>query len=264
MFDEVKKTYIENLSKELLEIPTVMFQLSSEELKTMLDVFNSIMNGETPSGDTEEKVNELRVKIDNLIKTNFPDGCFIKLGSRSPKDSWLIRKNGMCCKDGQYAMSLLFDSERIMDDLYIASANNYLPHVVLRKWVNIDPWREFRCFIRNKELVGISQYFYKTYYPQIIKNKDNIEKVIKDKVQAIRNLLPVDTVIVDFIYNDDKTATIIEFNPYDIFTDPCLFDWKKDAFENFEFRYLKEEPPKAEDFSLIFLKENLKKKDDNK
>lgn len=254
MFNEFKLTHIENLATELLEIPTIMFQLSQEELKTMLDVFKSLMDNKPLSDDLGKRVNKIGERIDNIIKNNFPEGCFIKLGSRSPKDSWLINKNGMCCKDGKYAVALLFDSERIMDDLYIAEHNNYLPYIVLRKWINIDPWREFRCFVRDGELVGISQYFYQSYFPEIIENKEDIEKVIKDKVKAIRNLLPTDTVIVDFVYNDDKTTTIIEFNPYDIDTDPCLFNWKQDNFTAFEFKHVTEEP-KKEEFLDSFIEE---------
>lgn len=260
MFNEVKLTHIENLAKELLEIPTVMSQLSSEEFAVMMEVFDEMMKDQPISEDTRRKVDELSKKVDDLIKENFSDGCFIKLGSRSPKDSWLIHKSGMCCKDGKYAMSLMLDSERIMDDLYMAKANNYLPYIILRKWIDIDPWREFRCFVKDGELVGISQYFYKSYCPEIIENRSDIERVIKDKVLAIKNLLPADTVIVDFIYNDDKTATVIEFNPYDMYTDPCLFDWRQDKFTNFEFKYLTEEPPKEKPLSLDFLMGKLEKK----
>lgn len=241
-FEEVKKTHVESLSKKLLEIPTVMFRLSPEELKALINIYQSMINKRGFSPDTKTKIDKLRDKIDSLIKNNFPDGCFVKLGSRSPKDSWTGYNNGFCCKDGHYAMLLLLDSERIINDLYMAKANNYLPYIMLRKWIDINPWREFRCFIKNKELVGISQYFYKEYYPEIEKNKDNIIEVIKDKVQTIKHLLPMDTIIADFIYNDNKTATIVEFNPYDILTDPCLFNWGNNTFEVFEFKYLKEKP----------------------
>ena len=253
MFDEFKLTHIENLATELLEIPTIMFQLSQKELKTMLDVFKGLMDNKPLSDDLGKRVDKIGERIDNIIKNNFPDGCFIKLGSRSPKDAWLINKYGMCCKDGKSAVALLFDSERIMDDLRLAEYNNYLPYIVLRKWIDIDPWREFRCFIRNGELVGISQYFYQSYFPEIIENKEDIEKVIKDKVKTIRSLLPTNTVIVDFVYNNDKTTTIIEFNPYDIDTDPCLFNWKQDTFRTFKFKHLTEEP-NEEKFSNFFVK----------
>lgn len=255
MFDKVKLTHIESLVIDLLEIPTVIFRLTPEELDIMIKVCDSLMDGQPITEDVNKGYTELTEKVDNLIKENFPDGCFIKLGSRSPKDSWLIRDLGTCCTNGSHAMRIMFDSERIVDDLYVAKANNYLPCIVLRKWIEIDPWREFRCFIKDGELVGISQYFYKDYYPEIVENKDAIENSVRAKLSAIRDILPDNSVIMDVVFNSDNTVTIIEFNPYDDLTDPCLFDWVIDKFVNFKFMYIAEKPEKRSCLTFDFLAE---------
>lgn len=39
-------------------------------------------------------------------------------------------------------------------------------------------------------------------------------------------------------------AKLLEINPWGIYTDPCLFNWSRDRFEEFEFRYVTEERAK--------------------
>jgi len=250
MFDEARLTYIENLPLQLLEIPTVVLRLSWSELDAMIEAFECYADGYAPSNEAQGIIEGIRKRLDELIEGDFPNGCFAKLGSRSPKDSWEVFSNGTCCRNGNDVLRRFFDSERISDDLYVARANNYLPYIVLRKWLDIDDWREFRCFVQNGELVGISQYYYRSFFPQIRDNKDTIEEAIKKKIWGIKDLLPTDTIIVDVFYNDDGTVTVIECNPFGDLTDPCLFDWGKDSFSEFEFRYNQEPNAKESDDDL--------------
>jgi len=121
-----------------------------------------------------------------------------------------------------------------------------LRHLVVREWINIKPWQEFRCFYRDRKLVGISQYNYlkREIFPEIANLAGSIEWAIKIKSETVAPLLPADNIVVDYIYKykehgNERISEVIllECNPYMIYTDPCLFNWSKDKFENFEFRF---------------------------
>lgn len=184
--------------------------------------------------------------IDVQLK-QFPNGAFIRLGSRSPKDSFPALKQGMKCTEGKHAVDMLVDSKRVHDDLYVAKSNNYIPHIALREWINIQPWQEFRCFYKQGELVGISQYdYFKKHLPQIEENLQGILLALEIKSKGVAKCLPYDgTIIVDYVYqvkhkgNEHiNKAILLEVNPWTLLTDPCLFNWHTDKFEKPEIRYI--------------------------
>ena len=58
--------------------------------------------------------------------------------------------------------------------------------LVLRKWANLSLGMEFRCFIRNNQLIGVSQRDWRQYYDFIEAEKETfaseIQKFIAEKV----------------------------------------------------------------------------------
>lgn len=82
---------------------------------------------------------------------------------------------------------LLKSSDRVAHD--ICNAFDHCPDpaappvdyvLALRKWQNLRPESEFRCFIRNNALVGISQREVTQFFPQLSGREDDIESVIDD------------------------------------------------------------------------------------
>ena len=249
-FEQVKPTYIENWPVGLINhsVATIHFPLTTEEVDTLIACnIMSLENGEVPTDEQRQILQKLEGKIDKFIK-HFPCGAFVRLGSRSPKDSYEAYLKKYCYKTGKEAIMALCDSERVNDDLWLAKSNDYTPHIAVREWIVIHPWQEFRCFIRNRKLVGISQYNYlhRKVFPEIQENADRIEWALRKKVEMVAPILPADDVIVDFVYKIREhgnvvvnEAILLEVNPYLLYTDPCLFNWSVDKFKVFEFRFNK-------------------------
>lgn len=247
-FETIKQTYIENWPDGLINhsISTVYFPLTPEEINALLNVnYITIEDGRNPKEDELKIVGDLIKKVDDYI-AQFPQGTFVCLGSRSPKDFWQGYQKGSRCISGKYAVELLCESERVYFDLHLAMVNNYTPHLMIREWVDIKPWQEFRCFYKNKRLVGISQYncLKREVFPEIIELADSIEWAIKIQSNIVAPLFPSEYMVVDYIYKQKKygnkiinEVTLLEINPFTIHTNPCLFDWSKDKFDQFEFRY---------------------------
>lgn len=178
-FDLVKPTYIENWPSGLINhsISTVHFKLTDDQVRTLIACsYIAVESGFAPSKKEKAALKDLEKVLDRYI-AQFPKGAFIRLGSRSPKDSYNAYKRLYCYHSGLEAIAALCDSERIHDDLHLAKTNNYMPHLVVREWIKIEPWQEFRAFYKNRKLVGLSQYNYlrQEIFPEILELADTIE-----------------------------------------------------------------------------------------
>lgn len=235
-WEDQKNTFIENWPKELynmtfdqIDIPLSFIDAKSlgSNITEWFELFDF------PIGSD---ILNIRVSIDNAIQS-LGGRAFVRLGSRSPKDSFLGSKHGFQCTNGLYAIRLLTDcSERIATDLAACISNKYEPHVFVRKWANINQYEEFRCFVYNHELIGVSQYHYRVQFMGLYNKyfefyRDTI-KLLHEKIVSIIHL---DSYVFDVILKRDDRSKLIEINPFSgLLTDPCLFQWNR-PFNN-EFR----------------------------
>lgn len=206
---------LNKLDERLLEIPTVFLPLTAEETAGIQANMGLV--------DVEEPVMvALAAKIDGIIEKEYPEGCFIKMVSRSPKDSYFGAKISLRCQNGQEALNLLCDSERIWDDTYLYSPE--FSCLALRQWMDMSSMLEFRLFAKEGKLQGASQYFYRDFLDGLVEHKDYFWERIREKFEEIKDYLPQDDLIVDMYWNGEEMV-VIECNPYDRDTDPCLFSW---------------------------------------
>ena len=151
-FKNVSPTYMENWYEDLkdLTIESKCFQISPKERDAILALFDGEIN--------QEVLSKIEAKIRWAFKEIGGEQFFVRLGSRSPKD------NELEIKTPGNVLSSFGDSERILDDLTLASMVDYTPYIFVRKWIDIPKNKEFRCFVKKGELQGISQYYYRTKY----------------------------------------------------------------------------------------------------
>jgi hypothetical protein len=135
-YDRVKATNIENWPAELLalSIRQVGMVMTAEQHIGLMGAVWGRSDGEFNLGDVDPSLTvemirasltSLEAWVDEQLK-EFPQGAFIGLGSRSPKDSWAgmrdgFMRGGFKVTSGKYGVELLVDStERISDDLSVA------------------------------------------------------------------------------------------------------------------------------------------------
>jgi hypothetical protein len=128
--------------------------------------------------------------------------------------------------------------------------------LLFREWRIIPRDKEFRCFIRNRRLVGITQYHYAIYDEEFMANRPvafiSIAARHKDQQAEIEHfisgeILPhlhMDNMVVDlFIDQAANAIKLIEINPYGL-SDPCLLSYDELArTKECIFRF---NPPKME------------------
>ena len=185
-------TFLENWPAALseLSIAQVDIPLSRQDIfaigTNMIDWF-------VASGETTVDPSCLIQRLDDAIKA-FPNGAFVRLGSRSPKDAF-VRPEQFRVRSGAEAFTVLMaGSERIYSDLQAALTFEYTPHIFLREWMDIPKCSEFRCFMRDRQLVGISQYFYRHQFSEIADDKNRIREAIEEFFVKFKTVCHLDTV----------------------------------------------------------------------
>jgi hypothetical protein len=149
-------------------------------------------------------------KIVNEIKTH--DYVFIKLNSKAPTDSEFLCVQ-LKCFSLDDILSLLKGSERL-NQVFNPYSKNYL---IIKPWYKIEHKNEFRCYLVNKRLKGISQRYINIYeeYDDIDKIRDCIiEYIYSKEVKEALDQIEIDEMalhymIIDVVYMPKKNKVKI-------------------------------------------------------
>ncbi len=169
--------------------------------------------------------------IRQMIRFNKQE-FFVKLGSRGAKDA-LTTQIWPATDVLKILDNLTACSERINDDLLLMRMNNYKATILIREWIDrlsdkneCRVENEWRCFIKARKLIGISQYHYQQHIGCRFKlMSPNTRDAIMDYIK--NNIIPdlhINDVVVD-IYLSEDGPKLIEINPFCNMADPCLFKW---------------------------------------
>ena len=162
---------------------------------------------------TEEKKlisRDISDKIVNEIKTH--DYVFIKLNSKAPTDSEFLCMQLKCFKLDDI-LALLKGSEKL-NKVFNPYLKNYL---IIKPWYKIDHKNEFRCYLINKRLKGISQKYINLYeeYDDIDKIRECIiEYIYSKEVKEALDQVEIDDMslhylIIDLVYMPKKNKVKI-------------------------------------------------------
>jgi hypothetical protein len=242
-FQKVAPTYIENW-------PAALSLLSIEQTPIALDWGEARAIGRTYPGaatwfdGASSALDALAGKLQRAI-AGYDRGAFVRLGSRSPKDTSLARRAGMRVDNAAGALALLTaGSRRLAADLRLALDHGHVPHLYVRRWHNIPAWAEFRCFMRNRALVGLSQYDTRNlgHAPELAARAAPLETGLRAFFLRLRESSHLDTAVFDVFFEDavepePSRPVLLEVNPFYLRTGSCLFDFARDDFDG-SFRYL--------------------------
>lgn len=109
------------------------------------------------------------------------------------------------------------------------------------EWRPIAPWAELRAFVREGQMVGLSQYHLRRPYSEITMNLHAIKSGVEEFISTIRPHLPSPNVVLDLECSALERGLhplIIELNPFDRSTDPCLYRWSSGGDFEMGFRFL--------------------------
>jgi hypothetical protein len=224
----VVDTYIENWPPQLaaLSVPQTDLPLSRVEHLALLGTLLCAMDGPdadltqlAPSlttGDVEQGTASLHARITAALQ-HYPAGAFVRLGSRSPKDSYVGMDEGFQVTDADQALLLIATSmERMWDDLIRGWRAGYPMHIFVRHWIAIPAWGEFRCMMVGRELVGISQanWMGGQRFPEIIENEAALRSLIAAWFPVFRDACHLPDAVLDIAVTAlGANPILIEINP---------------------------------------------------
>ncbi|PWC09899.1 regulator [Brenneria roseae subsp. americana] len=224
MYSEHKQTFIENWSEDILSLS---FKSEGIELHERDVIAIGACTDEfmTARGLLEKPVFSTQLCEDieyALSVLNKP--AFVRFGGVSYHGASLSRLNTV---DG-VVKQLSVSSHRVASYLWDCLQSSTPVWLFLREWRDIPRWGEFRCFIRDGKVVGVSQYHCMEYFPFLKEKENEIRLQIIMFLQKFLPVLHMDSVVADIAidYKDEEfNTTLIELNPFIQRTDACLFSW---------------------------------------
>ncbi|XWS51904.1 hypothetical protein CRYUN_Cryun11dG0021800 [Craigia yunnanensis] len=87
---------------------------------------------------------------------------------------------------------------------------------------------EFRCFVRDQLLVGISQREVTTFYPVLCEKKNDLKVLIEEFFNDnVRLKFESEDYTYDVYVTKDERVKVLDFNPWGAFTLLLLFTWEE-------------------------------------
>lgn len=107
-------------------------------------------------------------------------------------------------------------------------------------WHDIPPWAEARLFLYQGQLIGASQYHHHETFPEIAPRAVEIAASLRRLADALIPVLAAPSVVADTFVAPGPAGLevhLVELNPFDFATDPCLYRWSRGGDFDFAYRY---------------------------
>ncbi|GAB0091055.1 Cell division cycle protein 123 homolog [Sergentomyia squamirostris] len=193
-------------------------------------------------------------KIYEMLKGNLPGGAFVKTNWHCARDAhWIMPGQSLKVLDVAEVYQLLkasnFSKMDLSPERGFDSGFNFC--LILRKWQEINPANEFRCFVRDHTLLAISPRAWPEYYEHIYQQKSDIVRDICTMFKEhIKNRFPLKDYVFDVVRERKDSVQLVDFAPFaPEHTHSLAFEWLElEDEEKFptggedepEFCYLKE------------------------
>ena len=153
-------------------------------------------------------------------------------------NKWFGRLSTRSMKDAFYAMTpipltnyieiieRLCDSKRVYDDVVLSRKYNTPLFLFLTRWdEKMNVRHEFRCFVKNNQLIGISQY---DLYLDLDYMECDLHKLTHNIRSYINNIqYDEQYYVADVLVDEKNNCSLIEINPYDKTTSAIHFTWRE-------------------------------------
>lgn len=252
----------ENVVNYLLEDSTLV--LPEEVCHTSSERWSEHEGDSLDLDDADETSSEIKQPSFPSFSKALKDGInelggevFIKMNWSAPRDAaWITSTKSLKCTSIEDIYLLLKSSDIISEDLTYIIHRLFKKdncHIVLKKWQEIEPANEFRCFVCKQQLIAISQRDYKVHYGYLAQAKyqimEEISTYFKENIAA---KFPLMNYAFDIVRYSSNRIKIVDFSPFEALrTMPLLFTWAdlnkmernlSAEVPTIEFRILGEDP----------------------
>jgi D123 len=200
-----------SVEAEVVAIPADVLNYLNDEIIILPKECHSSFETESSAGFEDADTEEVDIPeftsfsqslTDNIAKLG--GAAFVKTNWKCPRDAiWITAGQTLKAQDITDIYQLLKASSVCKKDL----CNYDLPSpdgqdvsqfIVMKKWRDIHPGTEFRCFVRNKRLIAISPRDWPRFHEHIVAQKRDI---ISDIVSVFREHIKEKFALEDCEYN---------------------------------------------------------------
>jgi D123 len=230
-----------------------------------------VEDGEESKSDRISLLDSLTRRMEEAIR-ELGGSVMPKLNWSAPKDAVWMNQGSLCCKSAADVYLLLKSSDFVASDVQLLlrlssqeqeqQQEESLPpplipvprlQLTLRKWCTLYESQEFRCFVKNHALIGISQRNADLYFEHLCLERDKIRNVIADFFfDHVQFRYPTKTTantsndnsgnntttnendvesfsnyVLDVYVDRYERVWIMDFNVWGDRTDSILFDWNE-------------------------------------
>lgn len=179
---------------------------------------------------------ELNDQIQTAIK-ELGGAVMPKLNWSSPKDAAWLNLGSLKCKYPGDVYLLLKGSDFVMHDVLHAfdgvADNGDKPtklelKLTLRKWCNLHPSMEFRCFVFEHQIVAISQRNHTQHFPHLTRDRMLIRsQIIEFFDDVVHERFPLTSYTFDVYIDKMERIWLLDFNVWGSQTDALCFEWEE-------------------------------------
>ncbi|KAG4304036.1 hypothetical protein PORY_002559 [Pneumocystis oryctolagi] len=239
------KAFLRYLDQDGLVLPPIDSQYDEDAEKDVESVHsedideNILDNSSTQDSSLVDCTVAFRSLDEEITRTISILGgaVFPKLSWSAPKDAaWITSTRTLRCTTASDIYLLLKSSDCIAHDLHHAfddcSPSDIPSHfeheLVLKQWFNLLPSMEFRCFVKQRRLIGISQRDLK-YYAFLEPLRSTIRSLSIELFNLyLKDKFPDENFVFDIYIPPSKTkAWLIDINLWHCKTSSLLFSWKE-------------------------------------
>jgi hypothetical protein len=220
-------------------LPSLVLPLSPEERDRLIEAQWRVQAEQRPAdpSDYEGIVLGLEDRVRAAQELSPTGAAFVRTGFRAPTDNPAFLDGDLQVDGGPEALLVLRDSARVFEDLCLSQECGYAPSLVVRPWLEMAPADEVRAFVRGRRLVGLSQRVAGGPLPGLPERAQELEAAVQRRCEELADAWPVDDLVVNLFCLLAEPPLVVDLHPWLPWTDPVLFDWDRDGFERYEFRY---------------------------
>ncbi|KAL5291710.1 CDC123 family protein [Megaselia abdita] len=229
-----------SLDGEILELPEDVLNFILSE-KQRIIIPKECYPEEEDSNESDEEENpptfpEFSKRVQHIIDDVFSRrGVFVKTNFHSPKDAfWITTGRTLKIRDLTDFYQLIIASSIVRDDFETINKNKHIkPLFVFKEFLEIHPGTEFRCFVKNHKLIGISPKDWPEYHEHICQQAQDIRSdILTVFKEGIKNRFPLADHTFDVLRPSKENVQIIDLAPFSEETDSLAFEW--DDLKSFE------------------------------
>ena len=154
-----------------------------------------------------------------------PGSSFLHADCCAPTDSPVFQRAKGAIRSGRKGWDILCESDKVRQ----AFTDGRTQRSCLHPYRRMDPVREFRVFVKGREIAAMSQLRLDRYQPKLESRKGHIWRKAKTLIDDVADYLPLDNIVVDIYLTSTGAYMIIDMNPWGEPTDPLLFrTWERD------------------------------------